>query len=173
MNIIMLNICKYFKISSAIILLLLLLTSCFTVLSDYCTTDSHFAIGQINGELSNLDKKNLSNFLINNSGLNIEQNNNKVIDLDIKVSKVASVLSSNTSASMNNLIFLVNYKLYDKDKNIILDSGRITIVDTINISNNRFADYIVEENLFDNFYNSLSIKLKNRLDLFLNRHFCK
>ena len=151
----------------------LMLTACFTTVSDYCVTDNYFAIGQINGGLSNIDKKNLSNFLINNSGLNIDQDNSKVIDLNINVSKIDSVLSNNTTASMNNVIFSINYKIYDKNTNIRIDDGKITIVDTINISNNRFADYTAEQNLFDNFYNSLSIKLKNRLELFLNRHFCK
>ena len=172
MNIVILNICKYFKFITAIVILLAL-SSCFTTVNDYCVTNNYFTLGQITGDLNNLDKKNLYNFLINNSGINIEEDNNKVIDLNINISKIDSILSTNTTASMNNFIFYIIYKIYDKDKNIILETGKITIVDTLNISSSRFADYSTEQNLFNNFYNSLSIKLKNRIDLFLNRHFCE
>ena len=47
------------------------------------------------------------------------------------------------------------------------------MIDDINISNERFANYVFEENIIDNFSKSLSVKLKNRIDLILKRNSCK
>lgn len=158
---------------NCLLVALFLLVSCFTVVDDYCISDNYFALDPIEGKLNSLDKKNIFNYLINNSGINIDQNNNKVIQLSISVSKISSVLSSNSTASMNNFVFNVKYKIYDKDKKMVVDNGKFVIFDTLSISKNRFVNYSTEQDLFSNSFDSLSVKLKSRVDLFLNKHLCK
>ena len=85
----------------------------------------------------------------------------------------ASILSNNNTTDAENINFIVNYEIYDKNEKIVIDSGKIFVVDDINISNERFANYAFEENIINNFSKSLSVKLKNRIDLILKRNSCK
>lgn len=139
----------------------------------YCIDNSNFSIGGIGGNLSNLNKKIIMNSLVSESGINIDQDNKKSILLTIDMVRKASILSNNNTTDAENINFIVNYEIYDKNEKIVIDSGKIFVVDDINISNKRFANYAFEENIINNFSKSLSVKLKNRIDLILKRNSCK
>lgn len=139
----------------------------------YCIDNSNFSIGGIGGNLSNLNKKIIMNSLVSESGINIDQDNKKSILLTIDMVRKASILSNNNTTDAENINFMVNYEIYDKNEKIVIDSGKIFVVDDINISNKRFANYAFEENIINNFSKSLSVKLKNRIDLILKRNSCK
>ena len=139
----------------------------------YCIDNSNFSIGGIGGNLSNLNKKIIMNLLVSESGINIDQDNKKSILLTIDMVRKASILSNNNTTDAENINFIVNYEIYDKNEKIVIDSGKIFVVDDINISNKRFTNYAFEENIINNFSKSLSVKLKNRIDLILKRNSCK
>lgn len=139
----------------------------------YCIDNSNFSIGGIGGNLSNLNKKIIMNSLVSESGINIDQDNKKSILLTIDMVRKASILSNNNTTDAENINFIVNYEIYDKNEKIVIDSGKIFVVDDINISNKRFTNYAFEENIINNFSKSLSVKLKNRIDLILKRNSCK
>lgn len=139
----------------------------------YCIDNDGFSIERMGGNLSNLNKKIVMNSLVSESGINIDQNNKKSILLNIDMVKKASILSNNNTTDAENINFIVSYEVYDKNEKIVIDSGKIFVVDDINISNERFANYVFEENIVNNFSKSLSVKLKNRIDLILKRNSCK
>ena len=139
----------------------------------YCIDNDGFNIERMGGNLSNLNKKIVMNSLVSESGINIDQNNKKSILLNIDMVKKASILSNNNTTDAENINFIVSYEVYDKNERIVIDSVKIFVVDDINISNERFANYVFEENIVNNFSKSLSVKLKNRIDLILKRNSCK
>ena len=139
----------------------------------YCIDNSNFSIEVAGGNLSNLNKKIIMNSLVSESGINIDQDNKKSILLTIDMVRKASILSNNNTTNAENINFIVNYEIYDKNEKIVIDSGKIFVIDDINISNERFANYVFEENIINNFSKSLSVKLKNRIDLILKRNSCK
>ena len=139
---------------------------------NYCIPNSFFSIKLNNSNLSNINKKKLLNSLINNSGINIDQNDNKVIEVDVNMNRRTTILSENATADTISINFLINYKIYDKNKNIIIDRGKIIITESSIVSENRFTNYTNEQVLIGNFFNSLSIKLKNRVDLVLTKYYC-
>lgn len=139
----------------------------------YCIDNDGFNIERMGGNLSNLNKKIVMNSLVSESGINIDQNNKKSILLNIDMVKKASILSNNNTTDAENINFIVSYEVRDKNEKIVIDSGKIFVVDDINISNERFANYVFEENIVNNFSKSLSVKLKNRIDLILKRNSCK
>lgn len=140
--------------------------------NDYCIDENNFFIEFTNTNLNDIDQKNLLNFLVNNSGINITQTANNVINLNINITKRPIILSANSTTDTENLIFSVNYKIYNKINNTIIDKGKIIITDNIIISNNRFANYTIENNLLNNFFNSLSNKLKNKIDIIITNNNC-
>lgn len=109
---------------------------------------------------------------MNNSGIKIDQSDNKIIELDVNMNRRTTILSENATADTISINFLINYKIYDKNKNIIIDRGKIIITESSIVSENRFTNYTNEQVLIDNFFNSLSIKLKNRVDLVLTKYYC-
>ena len=83
-----------------------------------------------------------------------------------------TILSENATADTISVTFLINYKIYDTSKNIVIDRGKIIITESSIVSENRFTNYTNEQVLIGNFFNSLSIKLKNRVDLVLTKYYC-
>ena len=83
-----------------------------------------------------------------------------------------TILSENATADTISINFLINYKIYDTSKNIVIDRGKIIITESSVVSENRFINYTNDQTLMNNFFNSLSIKLKNRLDLVLTKYYC-
>ncbi len=140
--------------------------------SNYCIPNTFFSIKLNNSNLSDINKKKLLNSLINNSGINIDQNDDKIIELDVNMNRRTTILSENATADTISINFLINYKIYDTSKNIVIDRGKIIITESSVVSENRFINYTNDQTLMNNFFNSLSIKLKNRLDLVLTKYYC-
>ncbi len=154
--------------------LILFLNSCYSNNNiKYCASTDLFNINIISNDLSRMDQKLVLNKLINESSIKFNQDSNLLIDIRIVLKRNTSLISINNTVQMENLNFIVYYNIKDKVNNLVLDKSKIIIVDDLNVSDNRFANYATNNYIIDNFAKNLSIKLESKVRNFLANKKCK
>ena len=139
----------------------------------YCINSEKFDINIINSEIDKINQKLILNTLINESNVEYDKYSNFLIELQIKIRRNNSLISINNTVEIENINFVVSYKIFDKNEKNIIDKGKIIIVDSVHISDDRFANFATENYLMENFARNLSIKLENKIKMLLNNKKCK
>lgn len=153
---------------------MLFLCSCYSNTSPkYCVNGDTFDIAIISNELSKINQKLVLNKLINESNIKFNQDSNLLIEINISLRRSTSLISSNNTVQMENLNFVVHYSIKDKANKLTLEKGKFIIVDDLNVSDNRFANYATDNYIMDNFAKNLSIKLESKLKSLLINKKCK
>lgn len=154
--------------------LMLFLSSCYSNTGiKYCIDEDTFDIAIIGNELSKINQKLVLNKLINDSSIKYNKDSNLLIEVNITLRRNTSLISINNTVQMENLNFIVRYSIKDKTNKLTLDNGKFIIVDDLNVSDNRFANYATDNYIMDNFAKNLSIKLENKVKGLLINKKCK
>ena len=144
------------------LLLLVFLMSCshnVGKLPCYDVKDYNFEIKS--GELNKINKKILLDYLINNSNIKYNGNSNVKVVLSISTRRNSSLVSLNNSVMLNNILFITRYNIVIEGKSV--DNGKILLSDDIEVFNNRFANYSLDNYVMENFAKNLSYKLEEKL----------
>ena len=152
-------------------LFLLFLFSCSTV-NDGCVDGDSFDL-KINGNLNKINYKILLDGIINNSGINININSNYIIKLDVSVVVKTSFLSINNDIEGQTINYIVKYSIFNKNNNMVIDSGKIIISDDLDISDDRFSNFATNNYITNNFVRNLSIRLEKIIENILINKKCK
>lgn len=139
----------------------------------YCIDNDAFDVSIFGNDISNVSKKQIFNRIINESNIKFDETSIYLINLSINVKRTTSLVSGNNTVEIENVNFVVNYKIINKINNTLIDSGKFIIVDEVDISNNRFANYARDNYIIDNFTKNLIVKLENKVQILLNNKKCK
>lgn len=154
------------------LLLFTILISCATAKNVPCLTTNEFAINVSSGQLSRIAIKTLLNGLINNSSIYYNENSNYVINLNVSLSRSSLLMSINNTSEIDSVYLTARYEIIEKTDNIVIDKGKIIVIDDINISDNRFANYMSDEYVMHNVLGNLARQLENRIDMLKNNKKC-
>lgn len=156
------------------ILFLFFLSSCYSVVdTKHCINTDTFDIGINGNNLNKINQKLVLNKLINESSIKYNKDSDLLIEVFITLRRNTSLISVNNIVQLENLNFIVNYSIKNKIDNTIIDKGKFIIIDDLNISDNRFANYATDNYIMENFAKNLSIKLENRIKNLLIYKNCK
>lgn len=154
--------------------LMFFLFSCRSTTDIYtCVDTDAFDINIVDTNLNKVEQKSILNKLINESGIKFDKDSSLLIELKIVLRKNVSLVSTNSVTRMNNFNFVVHYKIKNRIDNSVLDNGKIIVIDDLNVSDNRFANYATNDYIINNFTKNLLAKLENKIKSFLINGKCK
>lgn len=156
------------------LLLFVFLISCSLnkVDKNSCINGDEFNVIVVNEGLNKIDRKIIISRIINDSSINFNRNSNYVVELKINMRKNTALISPNNTTELENISFIVNYKVLNKNNGVIIDKGRFIVVDEVDVSESRFANYATDKYIMDNFTKNLIVKLEGRLRLLLKNKSC-
>lgn len=160
------------KILTTVLFFLLMSCSNINKQKDYCISDDNFDIKINSSSLSNLEKKILLNDIINNSTIKFNEKSDFLINLNIAKKITDSLISDNNESQIQNVIFTVRLNITDKNLKKVIYNSKIIIVDSVNISENRFSNYTTKKVATENFSNNFSNKLQNKIEQILKNNKC-
>ena len=117
-----------------------------------------------NAELSKINKKILLDYLINSSNIKYDNTSNVKVVLSISTRRNSSLVSLNNDVMLNNILFIIRYNIIIDGKSI--DNGKIVLSDDVEVFDNRFANYSLDNYVMENFARNLSFKLEEKLKKF-------
>ena len=117
-----------------------------------------------NAELSKINKKILLDYLINSSNIKYDNTSNVKVVLSISTRRNSSLVSLNNDVMLNNVLFITKYDIVIDGK--MVDNGKIVLSDDVEVFDNRFANYSLDNYVMENFARNLSFKLEEKLKKF-------
>ncbi|GMO61980.1 MAG: hypothetical protein Ta2D_08200 [Rickettsiales bacterium] len=148
------------------LLLFLIIISCANLDKEYVCVDDYFSL-QITGNLTKTQQKQMSNIILNESGIKYNKNADKKIILNANFSEAGSMLSADNTASLVNIFLNANVSIKADNKNIY--TSFIKIIATTNFdSQKRYVALINRNYAHDNLYEQMGKELKSRIDILLN-----
>lgn len=125
----------------------------------YDVKDYNFEIK--NTELNKINMKILMDYLINDSNIKYNNTSNVKVVLNISIKRNSALVSLNNDIILNNILFITKYNIVIDGKSV--DNGKILLSDDIEVFDNRFANYSLDNYVMDNFAKNLSFKLEEKL----------
>ena len=113
------------------------------------------------GELNKINKKILLDYLINSSDIKYNANSDVKVVLNISTRRNSSLVSLNNDVMLNNILFITKYDIVIDEK--VVDNGKIVLSDDVEVFDNRFANYSLDNYVMENFARNLSFKLEEKL----------
>lgn len=147
------------------LLLFIFLISCshnVKKLPCYDVKDYNFEVKS--SKLNKINKKILLDYLINNSNIKYNSNSDIKVILNISTKRNSSLVSLNNSTILKNILFITKYGIII-DGNVV-DNGKIVLSNDIEIFDNRFANYSLDNYVMENFARNLTYKLEEKLKKF-------
>ena len=141
------------------IFLFFILFSCATVKYNI----DNYDIELYNSNISNILQKKIYNELINNSSIIYNKDSDYLLKISINKKSKTSLYSKNISDELYNIKYIINYIIINKINNNQLTKNKIIVYDDKFIAKNRFANYMQDEYINDNFIKSLISKLEEKL----------
>ncbi len=164
----------YYKKSIFLLLTLLIVSNCgfHSIYNDKIINESNISLNAI--KINQNQDKNEQRLRIElEKTLNPEQidvNKKYILDFEIK-KQIQIIIINKTGASGKNRITLnVKYKLKDIEYGDIISSGSVYSKDTYDVQNNRFANYIAEEEVERGLLRSISQNIRDFLIRDLNKY---
>lgn len=114
-----------------------------------------------NTELNKINMKILMDYLINDSNIKYNNTSNVKVVLNISIKRNSALVSLNNDIILNNILFITKYNIVIDGKSV--DSGKILLSDDIEVFDNRFANYSLDNYVMENFARNLSFKLEEKL----------
>lgn len=113
------------------------------------------------GELNKINNKILLDYLINSSDIKYNANSDVKVVLNISTRRNSSLVSLNNDVMLNNILFITKYDIVIDEK--VVDNGKIVLSDDVEVFDNRFANYSLDNYVTENFARNLSFKLEEKL----------
>lgn len=114
-----------------------------------------------NTELNKINMKILMDYLINDSNIKYNNTSNVKVALNISIKRNSALVSLNNDIILNNILFITKYNIVIDGKSV--DNGKILLSDDIEVFDNRFANYSLDNYVMENFAKNLSFKLEEKL----------
>lgn len=114
-----------------------------------------------NTELNKINMKILMDYLINDSNIKYNNTSNVKVVLNISIKRNSALVSLNNDIILNNILFITKYNIVIDGKSV--DNGKILLSDDIEVFDNRFANYSLDNYVMENFAKNLSFKLEEKL----------
>ncbi|MDR3290046.1 MAG: hypothetical protein LBT02_02065 [Rickettsiales bacterium] len=148
------------------IFLFLFFLSCASVNKSYICSDDFFDI-RISGNLSKVEQKQLSNIIMNESGIKYSINSEKEIILEAIINEAGTLLSAANTVDLKNIILNIKFRIVSNEK--IIYSGLIKTMDTTNYdTKKRFVSVLNKKYSYNNLFLQAGKEVKNRIDILLN-----
>ena len=136
-----------------------ILFSCATVKYNI----DNYDIELCNSNVSNILQKKIYSELINNTSIIYNKNSDYLLKISINKKSKTSLYSKNVSGELYNIKYIINYIIINKTNNNQLTKNKIIVYDDKFIAKNRFANYMQDEYIDDNFIKNLISKLEEKL----------